>query len=235
MIDKAHIEKLNSFINLKNKHYKGILIVVDGIDGSGKTTIVDLIYNFISNFNIECYKIKMGSKEIKQISYIKNYTSDHSISFKKEIDLLSISLLFGADFLYTLRGTIIPLLEQGKCIICDRYVYVSLAELIANKCTKEDLETIKKVHQSFIKPDISIITQLSPNLAVSRVHNRPDEKDAEIDISLWGKFIDAFKQIACENNLLLINTSNKADDTFKIIKPYINKILISKGFINESE
>lgn len=91
-----------------NKHKsKGLFISFDGIDGSGKSSLIDLTCKYFNSNNKKYFVIKMPSLECREISYFKEYL-DNPIDFlyNKKLDLLSLSIICLGDRLMTVRTKI---------------------------------------------------------------------------------------------------------------------------------
>ena len=110
--------------------YPGRLIVVEGIDGSGKSTQIELLENYL---------------RLKGFGVLRNaWNSSQEISpiirkaKKKQIlTPYAFSLLHAADFSYRYTHEIIPALNAGKVVLSDRYIYTSIARDCARGIPRE--------------------------------------------------------------------------------------------------
>ena len=152
---------------------KGLFIVFEGIDGSGKTTQSKLLF-------------ELFSKEGKQVIWTKEPTDGDIGSlltnkYLKEVDLPIVdALLFAADREEHLKDMVIPALNQGKIVISDRYYHSTLAYQQAQGL---ELKWLLELNKNFIKPNLTIIIDLEPEIAIERI-----EKDKKRKIEDRKKF-----------------------------------------------
>ena len=103
----------------KTKHgYEGLLVVIEGTDGSGKSTQLELLKKSIQ---AQSYGVMVS--EWKTSRLIANVIDD-----AKERNLLNattFSLLYAADFADRLENQIIPALKSGFIVLLDRYYYTA--------------------------------------------------------------------------------------------------------------
>src|SRR5512137_26082 len=100
---------------------KGLFLVIEGLDGSGKTTQTHLLAqklskNYPVNLTAEPSRGKIGTF-IRQCCLYED----------KRLPIEAEALLFAADRIEHLQKEIKPAIDEGKIVICDRYIYSSLA------------------------------------------------------------------------------------------------------------
>ena len=181
---------------------KGILVIVDGIDGSGKGTIVKALADWARAKNLKVLDLKEywkdkhtfpEPKEIEQFDVIVSAEPTFSMvgqAIREEIvkdnnrhySAFTTAEAFALDREILYRRIIIPALEQGKYIFQERGVTTSL---IYQPIQKEALP-LKKIlnlsgNQLALKyrPDLLIVTLVEPQEAVKRLAER-DKKDGVI-------------------------------------------------------
>ena len=110
----------------KNHDLKGVLICVEGIDGSGKSTQLDLLYSWLKSKNLDVILTCWNSSDL---------ISETTKRAKKK-NLLSgrtFSLLHAVDFADRLEKVIIPAMKAGFIVLADRYVYTAFARDVADR------------------------------------------------------------------------------------------------------
>ncbi len=138
---------------------KGKVITLEGIDGTGKSSIAELLK---TKFTWAVF-----TKEPTQ-SWIGNMVRK---SINSETDPLTELFLFVADHAEHIAKVIKPSLEEGKLVVSDRYsdsryAYqgVTLSPLFDNP-----MEWIQNIHKGWtIPPDLTILLTIDPRVAVSR-------------------------------------------------------------------
>ncbi len=136
---------------------KGIFITFEGIDGSGKSTIIGRMKHMMPD-----------------AIFTSEPTSFLSDIIKDEKDAIVITLLFAADRKKHLLK-IEEWLEKGKMVISDRYVDSTFAYQIAhaNDTFENVYEWIECIHRPFIiTPDITFLFILPVDIAMKRIGNR---------------------------------------------------------------
>lgn len=152
------MDKQNSSISKK-----GFLLVVEGLDGSGKSTLINNLYNTLQK---EKYPVKVsrwrGSPVIGR--YIDQIQSRKAI-----LSPLGFSLLHAADFADRIEREIKPALEKGNIVICDRYFQTEIARDFAFGI---DPNWSDKLYPYAIKPDMVLYLDIPLNTSTSRVLKR---------------------------------------------------------------
>ena len=137
----------------------GRLIAVEGIDGSGKSTQLHLMEQWLRHKNLKVFKTDWNSSEtVKEIT-----------SRGKKKGLLTpttFSLLHATDFADRYERNILPLLEAGYFVLADRYVYTAFARDIVRGCHPR---WVRKIYGYAAKPDLTFYFRVPVDVAVSRI------------------------------------------------------------------
>ena len=123
---------------------KGKLVVVEGIDGSGKSTQVRLLEKWFRSKNIPVFLTEWNSSET-----VKQITSKGKR--KGRLTPITFSLLHATDFADRYERNILPLLQSGYVVLADRYIYTAFARDIVRGCNPK---WVRKVYEFAVKPDI---------------------------------------------------------------------------------
>ena len=107
---------------------RGKLIVVEGIDGSGKSTQIRLLEKWLIFEGLPVFLTEWNSSEM-----VKEITSKGKK--KGKLTPTTFSLLHATDFADRYERNIFPLLRAGYIVLADRYVYTAYARDIVRGCT----------------------------------------------------------------------------------------------------
>ena len=207
-------------LKLKKKNYPGKLIIFEGTDGAGKTTLINKTINLLKEkYNEEdILSLKQPTDLSRKTKLFQKmmYSENH-----EDIDYRAVQLLTMSDRVQHGFETIEPALKEGKIVVCDRYVYTSYVNMVARGYTKE--KWFKNVSKHILKPDIKFLAYVKPSEAIKRIKARPEEKNKYLDEGLLTKVARLFKKVAQTDKFIIINTIGDEKDSFKIVKEVLKK------------
>ena len=191
---------------------KGKLIVIEGIDGSGKSTCAKNLTE------------KLNSINIKTIYTFEPTHSHYGAKLRdgmlsEDLDTEEELLLFVKDRKEHIEYMIKPALEEGYFIILDRYFYSSIAYQGAKGI---DINRIINMHKDFIiKPDIVFIFHLPIDIALNRIISKrgiADRFENETYLKKVDKIFHSFNEpfiyhIDTDKDIKIIN-----DELFNILE-----------------
>lgn len=155
--------------------YPGALIVVEGIDGSGKSTQLYLLRRWLE---IGGYRIHLT--EWNSSPLVKSATRRGKQ--RRMLTPTTFSLLHAADFADRCERQILPLLHGGYLVLADRYVYTAFARDVARGCSPQWLRNLYRFAPI---PDITFYFRAPLDVAVNRiVAGRPKLKYYEAGMDL---------------------------------------------------
>lgn len=206
-------------LKMKSNTTPGLLITFCGLDGCGKTTMLERLVNELKD-KYDLYITKQPTNSVRQSDIFRTYmdSPDHSA-----YDYRSLSLLAASDRIQHTNKEIIPAMDTGKIVISDRYFYSCLANLNARGFGKD--KWIYEIAESVVKPDIAFFFDTSVETAVSRVRLRESEKNRYIDLDLQYKLRDQYRNICKVNKGVLISTDISPDETYTEVINQIRKVL----------
>jgi dTMP kinase len=142
---------------------KGIFIVIEGLDGSGKTTQATLLAKQLE----QTYKVLLTAEPSR--AKIGTFIRDCCLYEDKRLPTEAEALLFAADRIEHMYSEVKPALEEGKLVICDRYIYSSLAYQGSAGLSHE---WIKTINARALQPDISIFIDVPPGRVIERLQRK---------------------------------------------------------------
>ncbi len=151
---------------------KGFFIVLDGIDGSGKTVHSKVLCEQLRNLKYDAvYTTEPSNSPIGQFIEQK-LLRENKVAPQIE------ALLFAADRFHHLTFEVIPMLDANKIVVSDRYVYASLAYQGAQGL---DLDWIKNINYFAIKPDLALYLDVPAERGLARKKGRSTLEVLELE------------------------------------------------------
>ncbi len=216
----------------KDHNLKGVLICAEGIDGSGKSTQIDLLYNWLKQKQIDVILTRWNSSEL---------ISQTTKKAKKK-NLLSprtFSLLHAVDFADRLEKVIIPAMKAGFVVLADRYVYTAFARDVARGVDKK---WVRNMYSFAIKPDLTVYFDVSAKVSLNRLCStrQPKYYEAGMDLKLsnnpyksyvlfQNRVIEEYKNMTDEFNLIKLDANDTIHSKQLAIRNMVQDILEKKG------
>lgn len=160
---------------------KGLMIVCDGSNGAGKTTVIKAIAEHLQGVGREF----IISREPGGTPVGENIREVVLNPATPEMCDLTELLLFGAARAQHLQEKILPALAAGKVVICDRFVAATIS--FQHYARGIDLALITQINDLVLngfQPDMNIILDLDPLIGMARVHQRGEGLDRMEDQKL---------------------------------------------------
>jgi len=205
---------------IKN-NYPGKFIVFDGLDGSGMSTQASRIVDFL---NDKKQKIRCGHTGVYLTKEPTSSLIGGLIKSQLTHDWKSsnecLQLLFSADRAYHLGKEIIPLLESGVIVVCDRYFFSTVA---FGAIKTKDFNWLLGLQKNFLLPDLIFILKVSPKICIERIKKERFEatlfeKEETLE-EVWENFQKLARKF--KNRAFVINGERPVDkitnDIIKII------------------
>ena len=207
----------------------GKLIVVEGIDGSGKSTQIRLLEKWLKFKGYSVFFTEWNSSEqVKEI-----------ISKGKKKNLLTpttFSLLHATDFAARYERNIFPLLRAGYIVLADRYIYTAFARDVVRGCSPE---WVRKVYGFAVKPDITFYFKVSVDIAIDRIlAGRPKLKfyEAGMDLNLsndpyesyrifQGRIIEQYDSMVEQEGFTLVDADMQIEEQQQSVRDKVGMLL----------
>jgi dTMP kinase len=149
--------------------WPGKFIVLEGIDGSGTTTHSFLLEEHFSHISLPVHRTQEPSDgpvgRMIRLALTHRLGKAGSDGAFQPLDETTMALAFAADRADHLQCEILPCLEAGINIICDRYYLSSLAY----QGPALDYAWVRQINARFPKPDLTILLDITTDLWVKRM------------------------------------------------------------------
>lgn len=144
---------------LQTNVYAGKLIVVEGIDGSGKSTQIDLLHKWLQSLGWSVHFSEWNSS--------KQVKSTTSLGKKKHIlTPTTFSLIHATDFADRWENNLLPLLKAGVIVLADRYAFTAFARDVSRGV---DPQWVRNLYSFALRPDVVFYFRVPLDVAVERI------------------------------------------------------------------
>jgi len=168
------------------RSYPGRLVIVEGLDGSGKSTQLHLLHRWLQLEGYPTYHTEWNSSPL-----VKSITSRSKS--RRALTSFTFSLLHAADFADRCERQILPLLEAGYIVLADRYLYTAMVRDAARNCPPEWVAG----NYSFAPtPDLALYYRTPLEVSLKRIlRGRPSLKwhEAGMDLGLSHDPLESFR------------------------------------------
>ena len=139
--------------------YPGTLIIVEGIDGSGKSTQLDLLQKWLRSRNLVTVFTEWNSSPI-----VKRTTKQAKV--RELLTPMSFSLIHAADFASRVHAQILPALRAGAIVLADRYVYTAFAR---DAVRGVDRDWVRRIYSFAVQPSLGLYFQVPLEVSIERL------------------------------------------------------------------
>jgi len=143
----------------KPHEYPGKLFVVEGVDGSGKTTQLGLLAKWLTASGHRVFLTEWNSSAL-----VKAATS--AGKKKNALTPMTFSLLHATDFADRLLYHIVPPLKAGMIVLADRYAYTAFARDVARGV---DRQWVRDLYAFAVKPDLALYFRVPIEVSIERL------------------------------------------------------------------
>ena len=209
--------------------FPGKLIIVEGIDGSGKSTQLQLAMRHLQARGLKPFFTEWNSADL-----VKAVTKKG----KKKMSLtpMTFSLLHATDFAHRLAHNILPPLKAGMIVLADRYVYTAFARDVIRGC---DRRWVRRVYQFAPRPDRAFYFNVPIDVSISRIlSGRAKLKDYEAGMDMniskdpvesfrifQGRILAEYQHIVGEYGMTEIDATASIGEQQRLVRDLIDETL----------
>lgn len=201
-------------------------ITFEGPEGSGKTTVIQQVAEKLKyEYNIILMREPGGVKTGEQIREV--------LLEGEDMDDRTEALLFAASRREHLVGKVIPALNNGNVVLCDRYIDSSLAyQGYARGIGIEEVKSINEFAINGLYPDLTIYLDVSVEVGRERIlkNQRNQNRLDQEDVKFHEKVVEGYKKIIHNESerFIVINADQSIDKvvktTYESIINYLEKL-----------
>ena len=214
---------------LKPHNFNGKLIIVEGIDGSGKSTQIDLLYKWLVAQGKTVYFSEWNSSAL-----VKSTT--RLGKKQKMFTPTTFSLIQATDFADRWENGILPMLKAGAIVLADRYAFTAFARDVARGVSPD---WVRNLYSFAPQPDLALYFHVPLNIAVERIVSaRAKIKyyEAGMDLGLSDnkvtsfrlfqqRILDEYDKMVDEFSLTVVDGTLPIQKEQKIIRGLVKQVL----------
>lgn len=207
---------------------RGLFVTLEGGDGAGKSTQIRYIESFFAKKGlVVVHTREPGGTAISEM--LRDILLDSS---NLEMDDVTEMLIYAAARAQHVRELVVPALERGEIVICDRFVDSSIAYQAYGRQLGDMVATVNSYATGGLTPDITFWMDIDPELGRERV-----SKDGEFDrlemekLDFHYRVYDGYKEMADNNpdRIKRIDASKSVDEISEDIGRYLSKLCNERG------
>src|SRR5882672_9081962 len=217
---------------VKLEELAGKLIVVEGADGSGRSTQIARLVDWLETSGHAT--VQVGLKRSSLVSSELERAQDGNI-----LSRTTLSLFYATDFADQLENVILPALKAGFIVLADRYIYTLMARDMVRGM---DIAWLKNLYGTALKPDAVFYLAIEPNDLVQRALAKTatlDYWESGMDLGLsrdlFDSFIEyqtlmrlAFRKLQKTYGFTIVNGTRAVDEVNAELKKKIDVVLAGK-------
>lgn len=202
-------------IKYGHHNFPGKLFVVEGTDGSGKSTQLLLLYQWLKAEGYPVFFSEWNSSPL-----VKDTT--RRAKRRRLFTPATFSLLHATDFADRTEHDIFPPLKAGAIVLADRYIYTAFARDVARGC---DRDWVRRIYSFAVKPTVAFFFRAPLDVAIDRiVSGRPSLKHYEAGLDMgWaedheqsfgifqGKILEEYDRMVDEFHLTVIDATRSIE------------------------
>jgi dTMP kinase len=208
----------------------GIFITLEGPDGSGKSTIMTLLSNYLKERNIDFITTREpgGTKIGEDIRRIILDKKNSRMYPETE------ALLYAASRGQHIHEKILPALKEGKIVLCERYLFSSLAyQGIARGLGIKEVKMVNDFAIKGIYPDLTLFFDVDPTKVLKRKTkksggDRLESEGENFHRKVYEGYLKLIKMYP--ENVQIIDAKKSVEDTFDQTVQCVENILEREGF-----
>lgn len=210
-------------LKFSSEEFPGIFVTFCGVDGTGKTTMINMLSEKFEGIGYRVLKTKQPTDAVRQSELFRRFVDTGS---HDGLEYRSLSLLTVSDRVQHSTQEILPRLRKGEVVISDRYFYSALVNLRA-RGYKDD-QWIYEIARYLPCPDRAIFLNIDFDISIERVRQRPEEKNKWLDVEFQRKLHHEFNYVCVISNGIQIDSSSSPKTTFSKVWQAVMPLLEKK-------
>ncbi len=208
-------------------------IVIEGIDGAGTTTQAARLVDMLRARNIGVHGTREPSDGVVG-RLLRDILTGRIVSEGRKTALRGkkLALLFAADRMDHLECEVLPHLEEGVCVVSDRYDHSTIAYQSVSEREPASIPWLRDLNRFAARPDLTLVLDVSPEVARARRLARSAEKELfdadDLQARLAG-FYTHIEQHFPGDRVVHIDADRELDAVFAEIVAHVLPLFAVKG------
>lgn len=204
---------------------KGLFITIEGSDGSGKSTQIALLKEYLEGkgFVVLTTREPGGTnigEKIREIILDKNNI---------EMDSMTEALLYAASRAQHVAEKIVPALERGEIVICDRFIDSSIAYQGYGRNLGDCVRIINEYAVRGCMPDITFLMKMDPGVGKSRIKEEDADRLEREKLEFHQKVYAGYEEIEkIYDRIVGIDATGTIEEISVQIRAHIDRVLNDK-------
>lgn len=203
---------------------RGAFITLEGTEGVGKSTNLEFIRNLIEadGFRVVTTREPGGTKLGERIREVVLRSKRGSLS------ALTEALLMFAARAHHLEKVILPALERGEWVLCDRFSDATRAYQGGGRgCDPKLIEQLTRAVQGDLEPDLTILLDAPLGVGLGRLGDRPRDHFEQEGLTFFGRVRTEYLEIAAHSpaRVKLVDAAQTIEDVQRSIREIITTFI----------
>ncbi len=209
--------------------YRGKLIIVEGIDGSGKSTQLALLSQWVRSLGVAVSFSEWNSSTLVRATTKRGKK-------KQSFTPTTFSLIHATDFADRLERDIVPMLKAGAVVCADRYAYTAFARDVVRGVSRS---WVRNLYRFSVRPNLAFYFRVPLEVALGRILGGRDAikyYEAGMDLRLsrnveesfrlfQGRILEEYDEMASEMGFHTIDATGSIETQQKQMREIVMKEL----------
>ncbi|MGF6377049.1 dTMP kinase [Clostridiales Family XIII bacterium PM5-7] len=207
----------------------GVFITLEGPDGSGKSTQVRYLKEYLESQKVETvFTREPGGTDIGE--KLRKIILDQKNS---EMCDMSEALLYAASRAQHVEQLIRPALAEGKVVVCDRFIDSSIAYQGYGRQLGDSVRIINELAVAGCMPDLTLLMEISPEVGKSRIKVESQDRLEREKIDFHNRVFAGYEELlqVYPERFVGIDASRDKDAIRKDIVAQVDKLLKDRGLL----
>lgn len=189
-------------------------IVIEGLEGAGKSTAINVISTFFKNNGFETVNVR----EPGGTPLAEELRSLTKMAFNEEVDSTTDVLMMYASRNQLLNNVVLPFLKSGNVVISDRSFWSSYAYQTGGGTVPKELQDCLIEHVVSVKPGLVIYLDIDPELGLQRVDSRgARDKFEKKQIEFFNAARMSYLELSKKHNAVVVDASVSLEEVTNAI------------------